>query len=124
MTLWYLFIQATLNKMDLFGFLFSRKQQRDVWPLVVEFLDSINYRDQVTELSANLANNLNRDQPLFVLSIPQYDGSVTLIRPNFHIDEIVERNKQVFLDLLATRGMLDDYHVYHQQPKRFRGLNL
>jgi hypothetical protein len=110
--------------MDLFGFMFSRKQQREVWPLLVEFLERINYRDQVTELSKNLANNLNRDQPLFVLSISEYDGGAALVRPNFHIDEIIERNKQTFFDVLASRGMLDDYNVYQQQPKRFRGLNL
>ena len=124
MTLWYLFIQSVLNKMDLFGFMFNRKQQRDVWPLLVEFLERINYRALVTEFSENLATNLKRDQPLFVLSITEYNGSVALIRPNFHIDEIVEHNKQTFFDVLESHSMLEDYNVYQQQPKRFRGLNL
>lgn len=124
MTLWYLFIQSVLNKMDLFGFMFSRKQQREIWPLLVEFLERINYRELVTEFSENLARNLKRDQPLFVLSITEYDGSTSLIRPNFHIDEIIEHNKQPFFDVLESHGMLDDYNVYQQQPKRFRGLNL
>jgi len=124
MTLWYLFIQSVLNKMDLFGFMFSRQQQRKVWPLLVEFLDRINYRTAVTELSENLANNLNREQPLFVLSITEHNNSTSLIRPNFHIDEIIERNKQTFFDVLESQGLLDDYIVYQHQPKRFRGLNL
>jgi hypothetical protein len=110
--------------MDLFGFLFSQKQQREIWPLIVDFLTSINYRDQLITLSENLANNFEREQALFVLSIPQYDGTISLIRPNFHIDEIVESNKQIFLDLLQSRGMLDQYNLYQSQPKRFRGLNL
>jgi putative methyltransferase len=124
MIVWYYFIQAVLDKIDLFGFMFSCKQQREVWPLIVKFLDSIGYRDQVAELSKNLVNNFNRDRPVFALSIPKNDSTAALIRPNFHIDSIVEENKHIFLDLLQSCGMYEQYTLYQSQPKKGRGLIL
>jgi hypothetical protein len=123
MTVWFMFIQGILNKMDLFGFLFDMRRLDLLFPSIESFLDRIDVDAKVEAIIPNLTENLNRDIPIFGLSRPEVDP-VKLIRPNFIIDEIIENNRQEFLDYIAEQGLLLQYIEYNGKPKKNRGLTL
>ncbi len=123
MTVWFMFIQGILNKMDLFGFLFDMRRLDLLFPSIESFLERMDVDAKVEAIIPNLTENLNREIPIFGLSKPEVD-TIKLIRPNFIIDEIIENNRQEFLDYIAEQGLLLQYIEYNGKPKKNRGLTL
>lgn len=123
MTVWYLFVQGILNKMDLFGFLFDLRRLDLLWPLMEKFLQIIDSEILIEQVSQSLVINLSRERPVFAISDTKQDQN-RLIRPNFLIDELLIQHTEQFIKLLDSVGLLKQYTDYNLKPKKMRGVNL